>query len=149
MSARVLVAAMASAVLLTACGSNEPKATPSSSPSPTTFTFSGTVTVEAGSGSEATDGGDCVTDGGYSDISSGAQVTVTDEGGKIVALGNLDPGHTAEVVGTFASTCVFGFTVRSVPEGVAFYSIEIAHRGALRYTRSDLATPLALSLGSK
>lgn len=134
---------------------------PKSAETPAAFKVTGTVAVEAGDGSEGTDGGDCVTDGGYADIASGTQVTIKDESGKVIALGSLDPGHTSEVLtlpafnsdtGIIedrpqATKCVFGFSVPNVPEGESFYSIEVAHRGELRYNRSDLGTSLALKLG--
>lgn len=158
-----LTAALAATLLLTGCGAVLPsgKASPSSSPTPSTFNIVGTLTVTAGEGSEGTEGGDCVTDGGFSDISSGTDVTVTNESGKIVALGKLDAGHTSavQVLPTFnpdtvkieqvpqATKCVFGFSVARVPEGENFYSIEMGRRSALRYTRSDLASPLSLTLG--
>lgn len=39
---------------------------------PTAFKVTGTVTVEAGDGSDPNMGKSCITDGGYSDISTGA-----------------------------------------------------------------------------
>jgi len=137
-------AALAAILLLAGCGksSNEPAAT-SGSPTPATFTITGTVTVQwAPFKSDPDDGGDCVTEGGYSDIRTGAQVVVKDESSTIVSLGMLDPGHTQ------SRQCVFGFTVADIPEGKKFYAVEVTHRGQLQYTRSDLDKPLTLTLAN-
>jgi hypothetical protein len=152
-----LTAALAATIVLAGCAGNQPKP----AETPTEFKITGTVTVDAGDASDGTMGGDCLTEGGYSDIATGAQVTVKDETGKVIALGSLEAGRTSDVqtLPKFnpetaiiedvpqATKCVFGFTVPSVPEGESFYSIEVAHRGELRYDRSNLATSLALSLG--
>lgn len=150
----VLVAAT---ILLTGCGTTQPK--PAATPA--AFKITGTITVAAGEGSDSTLGGACLTDGGYSDIRTGAQVTVTNESGKVIALGSLDAGHTSDtlMLPTFnpdtavvenapkATQCVFGFTVPGVPEGESFYSIEVAHRGQLRYDRAKLSAALTFNLG--
>lgn len=159
---RHLIAATAATILLTGCGvtGNLPFVG-KSSPTPSTFNVIGTVTVQAGEGSVGTEGGNCVTEGGFSDIASGGQVTITNESGKVVALGTLDAGRATGVMvlPTFnpetgqieqvpqATKCVFGFSVPSVPEGENFYAIEMGHRKPLKYTRSELATPLSLTLG--
>jgi len=119
------------------------------SPTPTTFLVVGTVTVPASIGSEPGNGGDCYTPDGYGDIREGAQVTVKDAAGTVIALGRLDPGHTVDSNGTFASKCIFGFTLTDVPEGKDFYLVEVSHRGELRYTRGDLASALTLTLGDR
>lgn len=135
---------------LTACGGN----TVSQVQAPTTFSVNGTITLVADSlNSEQAMGGACVTDGGYDDIRTGAQVSVRDEASKVIALGRLDAGHVAEqftegaLVG-YAYKCVFGFTVADVPEGHSIYSVEVSHRGELQYARADLNSALALSLGT-
>lgn len=153
-AASILAAAL---VGLTACGSPTAVAE-----KPTPFKVTGSMTVEAGDGSDGTMGGECVTDGGYSDISVGTQVTVKDAAGKVLALGSLGAGRTTdnkqamgawnEQTSSFesvvkASTCTFYFSVENVLEGESIYSIEVAHRGELRYNRADLGTSLALNLG--
>lgn len=160
---RHLIAATAATILLTGCSSLPfvSKPSPTAQPTPSTFNLVGTLTVDAGDGSDGTEGGSCVTGGGYTDIESGGQVTITNESSKVVAIGILDAGHTSEVqvLPTFnpesgqieqvpqATKCVFGFSVPSVPEGENFYAIQMGHRTPLKYTRSELATPLSLTLG--
>lgn len=159
---RHLIAATAATILLTGCGAIgslpiASKPSPTAQPTPTTFNIVGTLSVEASPlGSEGALGGDCITDpnGGFSDIESGGQITITNESGKIVALGTLDVGHTLESMpegspdGPLSATrCTFGFSVPSVPEGQNFYAIQMGHRTPLKYTRAELATPLSLTLG--
>lgn len=81
--------------------------------------------------------------------------------GKVIALGSVGPGFTSDwlTLPTFdpetgtiesrpqATKCRFAFSVLNVPEGEDFYAVEVAHRGELRYNRSDLAASLALKLG--
>jgi hypothetical protein len=69
---------------------------------------------------------DCVGIDGFSDIRGGAQVTVTDARGTVVAIGALGAGVMAGN-GTF---CTFRFTVKNVPSGKGFYGIEVSHRGS-------------------
>jgi hypothetical protein len=129
------------AIGIAAAGGSPPEATP---PPPSTFDVSGTFTVKAALGS---------TDGGYTDIAPGTQVTVKDASGKVLALGNLGPGYTSELFGgetAVAGTaykCGFDFSVSNIPEGQAFYAIEVAHRGDVRYARANLNVPLVLTLG--
>lgn len=109
------------------------------------------MTVEAGIGADSVVGGDCSTDGGYADIRQGAQVTVTDESGTVVGVGSLAAGTTAEVSDALdmplAMKCEFDFSVLEVPDGHPFYSVEVSHRGQLRYQRTALDKALELTLG--
>lgn len=136
-----LLPALAAVVLLPLAGCGGSQLEGASAP-PSTFKVTGTIMLDRGVGSAPEDGGDCITDGGYLDIREGAQVTVTDEHDVVIALGSLDPGHTLD------AKCIFGFTVTGVPEGKHFYSVEVAHRGALQYTRDGVGKELALTLGS-
>ena len=65
--------------------------------------------------------GECEGTGGYSDISNSAQVTVTNQSGTIVAVGQLQGGVED------GESCDFSFTVPVPSE--TFYSIEVSHRG--------------------
>ncbi|MFI5713380.1 hypothetical protein [Kribbella sp. NPDC051620] len=149
-----LIAIITAVLLLAACGLSK-QASESSTPSaPATITVSGTITVSADSmSSEQAMGGACVTDDGYSDISSGAQVRVEDSAGKVIALAALQAGHVSEVFGPgtavegMAYLCVFGFTVNDVPAEEKIYSVEVTHRGKISFTREKLNEPIALTLG--
>lgn len=151
---RVIVT-IAAVLLLAACGSNTDQVSDSPTPStPATLTVAGTVTVEADTmSSEHAMGGACVTDGGYSDIRTGAQVTVADSAGKAIALGALESGYVTEVFGPgtavegMAYKCSFGFTVNDVPSSEQIYSVGVSHRGKVNFTRDKLNEPLALTIG--
>lgn len=83
----------------------------------------------------------CNPDGGYSDISAGTQVVVTDAAGATIGIGSLKNGEN-EIEG-----CVFAFRVENVPIGHDFYGIAIGKRGNIKYTPEQLAKPVELSLG--
>lgn len=144
----VAAVALLAVSAVTAYEMSEPAAkTTASVGTPTVFRVAGTITVRASNASDDSDGGDCYATDGYDDIRSGAQVTVKDETGTVIALGSVDPGHVLESSSYGAMTCIFGFHAGDVPENKAFYTIEVSHRGELRYTRGDLAQALTLTLG--
>jgi hypothetical protein len=128
--------------------------TTSAAATPAPIRIFGTLTVDADvTTSEDAVGGSCFPSDGYSDIRLGAQVTVTDDSGKVVALGSLQAGKVSELWGEdtpslfgFASKCEFDFTVDQVPAGHPFYSIEVAHRGQVRFTPAQLDSNVALTL---
>lgn len=85
-------------------------------------------------------GSACFGESGYDDIRAGTQVTVTaDE--KVVAVGALGLGEYDGRV------CVFPLSVESIPRGHDFYSVEVAHRGAINYPAAQLAEPITVTLG--
>ena len=67
-------------------------------------------------------GSECWGTGGYSDISTGAQVRVSDGAGEVIAVGELQPS------GYDFGSCEFTFAVTRVPAGERFYEIEVSHR---------------------
>ncbi|GAB3869415.1 hypothetical protein GCM10028801_46240 [Nocardioides maradonensis] len=69
--------------------------------------------------------------GGYDDIRDGADVTVYDASGKILATGQLS-GGTADEHGV-----EFSWTVENVPEQPVI-QVEVSHRGKLNYTLDRL-----------
>jgi hypothetical protein len=150
-----LIAIIAAVLFLAGCGSNTNQVSGDPTPStPSTLTVTGTITVDAdSSASEQAMGGVCVTEGGYSDVRTGAQVTVADAAGKALALGALESGHVSEVFGPgtavegMAYKCVFGFTVNDVPSGEQIYSVEVSHRGKINFPKDKLSDPITLTLG--
>lgn len=135
---RAAVVTAVALLALTACGGGKPAApTPSAA---RTLTIGGQLEMVSGS----IDTGPCVPAGaGYADIRQGTQVTVTDEGGKVVGLGTLGAGFT-----TGALKCLLPFIVQRVPAGHPFYGVEVAHRGVVRYTAAQVADQVTLTLGS-
>jgi hypothetical protein len=82
----------------------------------------------------------CVGVGDFADMVPGAQVTVTDEYGKVIASGSLGGGYDEQYRvedGDRSTHCTFGFSVREVPDAKS-YVITVAHRPAVRYTVENL-----------
>lgn len=103
------------------------------------FTATGTFTLydyDSNQNSSTCSGTD-----GYSDISVGTQVRVSNTAGHIVALGELEPSSYRP------GECEFTFEVTGVPQGEEFYQIEVSHRGTLTYSEEEMRSGLALSLG--
>jgi hypothetical protein len=100
--------------------------TPVSVPGVSHFTVNGDLQIV---------GGDC---GGlgYGDITTGTEVTLTDDSGKVISVGQL----------MGASACKWTFTLADVPAGGKFYGITISHRGTLHYTEAQLRQGVHLSL---
>jgi hypothetical protein len=115
-----------------------------------THTLTGSITVTDtpsgyyGTSSVTVYGEFCSTSGGYADMQTGANVVAKDAASKIIATGSLGVGVA---VGSYG--CEFGFTL-VVPDS-EYYSIEVSHRGALTYSRDELAAELwdlSLTLGN-
>lgn len=103
-------------------------------------TLVGTMTLKDYSGIEkpgsftsGEPGEPCTGRGGYDDIRLGTSVVVKDGKGVTLATGRLGAGK----MGEFGFGCDFSFEVLNVPKA-DFYSIEVAHRGALTYSRKEL-----------
>jgi hypothetical protein len=77
----------------------------------------------------------CVGKGGYDDIDSRTQVTVTDGDGKLLATGSLGSGQLKP--GT-TTVCIFPIVVDDSLPKKGFYKIEVGRRGALSYSYSDM-----------
>jgi hypothetical protein len=115
---------LAGLILLAACGGGA------------RHTIIGSLELNGGSSGINWDpDGTCVGDGGYSDIGPGAQVTVTDQKGELIATGTLSMGERGMTNDTWV--CRFAFTVPDVP-GADFYTIEVSHRGGLTYSTAEM-----------
>lgn len=108
---------------------------------PDVFDITGIMTVNGDITYSSLTGFECEGDGGYSDMSPAAAVSVSDESGKLLAKGTLT-GSTK-----LSDSCMFDFTVTDVPRGSTFYEVEISHRGGLSYTEEEAESGLSLSLG--
>jgi len=73
----------------------------------------------------------CITTGGYADIQVGAQITVTNQTGTIIGIGELEP-----IMLPNDERCVFTFTI-DVPDA-AFYALTMGRRGDQTYSKQDL-----------
>lgn len=111
---------------------------------PHAFATGGTLSVSAtGIVGGTQDGDECHTTGGFTDIETGAQIVVTDDQGKTVAVGELGGGKVAAE----GLACQFPFTIKDIPAGSKFYKVEISHRGGPQYTERQLRSGLDLSIG--
>lgn len=111
-------------------------------PTPKTLTVTGVMNVDT-AGGYITDwhGKRCSAASGYDDIGAGVAVVVSNPAGVKVAIGSLGRGELSNEY-----TCSFPFTVDDVPDKWSVYSIEVGHRGNVDYSRSDLDSPVTLTL---
>jgi len=86
-----------------------------------TVTVHGSLTLTQGAYKEG-DGTDCTAGDGFSDISPGTAVTVGDDAGATLAVGQLQAGQIT------GGGCAFGFDVK-VPAGRTSYTVTVSHRG--------------------
>lgn len=108
------------------------------------FTVRGGVEVKGTDSFVATGQGDnaCAGSGGYDDLATGAQVVVTDNTARTIAVGTVT-GSAAK--GDF---CLLTFDVPSVPEGKKFYGLEVSHRGVVQFTEQEMKAGPMLTIGS-
>lgn len=108
------------------------------------FTTRGTISLTSTTGGLGGLGATCFGRGGYSDLASGAAVDVSDNAGKVIAIGQITGNGTT--VGT--STCVLPFTVSGVPAGKRFYGVTVTHRGVVQFTEAQMKAGVSLTIGS-
>lgn len=100
------------------------------------------------------------TDGNrFPDIDTGAQVTLRDSSGATVGLSRLGRGEHlfgwmdglptifAHTDAWVEDNCVFEFVIEGVESSDNFFSVEVAGRGEVSYSRSDLTEGISLSIG--
>ncbi|RIK07695.1 MAG: hypothetical protein DCC47_16455 [Acidobacteria bacterium] len=108
---------------------------------PDSFTVGGTMTLQDGFTPSSATQFDCEGEGGCSDMSPAAAVTVSDQSGTLLAKDRLDGSID------MGDSCIFTFAVADVPRGAAFYEVEISHRGGISFTESEAEDGISLSLG--
>jgi serine/threonine-protein kinase len=108
-----------------------------------TMTVRGSITVPWSGSFLSPTSNECVGKGGYDDLAPGGQVTVTDEKGRVVAVGRITIGQ-----GNPGDACVLLFQVDGVPRGAQFYGVEVTHRGKIQKTEAELLSgTLNLTIG--
>ena len=115
-----------------------------------TLTAAGSITTPINEdavldGTLTTDNGSpCLSDDGYDDISSGAQVIITDAAGKTVGVGYLGHGKVADD----GSTCKFSFAIKDITAGSKFYGVHVGNqnRGVVQEKPAELKS-IELELG--
>ncbi len=136
--------------LLTRPDAAAPAAASSAAASATEVTVRGVVTLQQGQFSwNSEQDPTCQGWKGFSDIRVGAQVTVTDAAGKVLAVSSLDVGQAKGIAAGAdgmkrATTCELAFRVAGVASGQGPYGVEVSHRGVLRYDEGRLS---AVTLG--
>lgn len=133
-----VVAALVVAATLGVAGCGDSSSSAGSKPK----TFDAHGIVEVGGQGSTRDGQTCEGSGGYGDMVPGGQVTIYNAAGEAIALGSLNEGTSLNF------GCVFDFDVSDVPaqDGSDIYSVEVTHRGQIKFTRAE-ASSLALTLG--
>lgn len=134
-----LMTALAVLLVLAACGDGAdeggPRTTTASTEStttePATYDVRGTMTLTQANAIDQP-GERCNGSGGFDDIRQGTQVTVSDGGGDLLAIGELGSGTKLDVL-----HCEFDVTVEDVPVA-DFYEIEVASRGGINYSFEDM-----------
>jgi hypothetical protein len=90
----------------------------------------------------------CIGDSGYRDISSQTQVIVTDQSGRVIATGSLEPGVI--VGGPIPyGLCRFKFEIGGLAE-VEFYGVEVGRRGRVMKSLTEMTQSnwtVAVTLG--
>jgi hypothetical protein len=117
----------------------------SASREPTSFTVKGTLTLtymQSGSETGFSPSADCQANLDNTDVRAGAQVVVRNADGKDVGLGQLGAGKFDN-----GSSCLVPFEIDDVPTGSDIYSVEVAHRGEVKFSRAD-AGHLSITLGN-
>ena len=85
--------------------------------------------------------GACEGDGGYSDISAGTEVVVSDNSGKTLTTSQLGYGR-----GTPPVTCRFKFSFTVMDGSAGGYTVAVGSRGELHFTAAELKLPRAVEL---
>lgn len=83
----------------------------------------------------------CTGTGGYSDVTAGAQISVLDPDGTVLAFAPLGPGNHAT-----PASCEFGFSVK-LPAGKGIYGFQLGRRGVVRFNEDHLDL-VELSIGT-
>lgn len=120
-----------------------------------TFMLTGVIMIESGPsgvrsiGTGGTDS-DCQGIGGYSDLTPGTAVKVSDGSGQVVATGSITGGQvrTTYFGGQNVVTgCQSGFTVNEVPDGLPSYVLTVSRRGDQFLTADQAHAPITLTIG--
>ncbi|OAP26147.1 hypothetical protein [Amycolatopsis sp. M39] len=120
-----------------------------------TFMLTGILTIESDSSDVRTNDtgaadSDCQGTGGYSDLTPGTAVKVSDGAGHVIATGSITSG-TAQTSYVYdhnvVTGCQLGFTVNDVPDGLPSYVLTISHRGDQYLTADRAHAPISLTIG--
>lgn len=95
--------------------------------------------------------GNCLTDPGFSNISSGTQAVVKKSSGSVIGTGTLalNSSQSAEqsALQTGLSVCIYNFKV-TVPDGLPRYGVTVSHRGTVWFSSKQMSRGPDLTVGS-
>lgn len=112
---------------LAACGT-------AATPTPSTHDIMGTLTLH-NDGPVYQSATTCAGDGGFDDIDSRTlQAVAKDDKGVIVGTAGMTSTRPGDAQN---DECYMSFTLKALPDA-PFYSIEVGHRGAVTYSKTDL-----------
>ena len=142
----VLLVAACGGAATTTTTTEPPTTTASTTTTSPTETITGSIELQEGMLSPRDD---CSGQGGYDDITAGAQVVVKDGDGNVIGTGRLEAGRATEAIAGTMWFCTFDFSLE-VPADMPFYVIEVSHRGELTYSLAEMEEQdwmLSLTLG--
>jgi hypothetical protein len=142
---RTIAAALAALLLLAGCSSG--KKAPAKSAAPVTVSgllrlFDSESTLNA----LLTGTTKCNGVGGFSDVADGADVVISDDSGKTLAIAHLQAGFAVIPKSASGSHCDFAFSAE-VPSGKGFYGVQVTHRGVVKIAEAALSS-VKVSLGA-
>jgi hypothetical protein len=148
LSVTVTILTIAGGIYLVTRSSPAASSNSSTASSSAPTTVSGSLSLhDPDSFSGLSSGTACEGSNGYNDITQGAQVTVSDNSGSILAVSSSGmSAGTADGSGN----CVFSFTIDNVPYS-QFYQFQVSHRGQLAYSYQQLSSDnfqIATTLGN-
>lgn len=112
------------------------------SPSPDELMVTGSLTLMGSDSYTTSSDGTCGGAGGYSDISTGAQIAVYTGSSEQIAFGPLLQSKVT------SAGCVFRFVIDEIPTGESVYNFKIGSRGGPSFHQDDLeAGDIELTLG--
>lgn len=115
---------------------------------PNTIHVTGRVVLSNTSGTAVyADPWGCFGQNDYSDIAQAAQVEITDDVGRILAVGSLDRGVPTFDVDEVPTECTFDLHVDNVPDSATRYLVSIGDRDDTAYTLAQLKAGITITLG--
>lgn len=110
------------------------------------FTATGTVRLTFGQFEQSTTprSKDCWGAGGFDDLRPGAQVTVEDPSGKVLAAGTITTGEADALAGS--RQCALRFEVADIPAGETLYGLVVGRRDPVQMREETLRAPINLTI---
>lgn len=115
---------------------------------PGTIHVTGDVVLSNASGTAVyADAWGCFGQNDFADVVQAAQIVVTDQVGRVVAVGSLGPGRPTFGPDEVPTQCTFDLHVDNVPDSATGYTVSLGERGDTTYTLAQLRAGIHLRLG--